>query len=921
MKKEKNMSKTKKIATAAVSLVLAASMCIAFAACSDDSVVDPGDSAFVYGSIDLGRPSSASDAISSLSNYGLSTFETTANNAFQSALTYYNNRNTVNTTTSQPVLDPSLDSNDKLTWDDDLSLNMNMGQSSSVSLAFSTDNISGSYTATLLDGKSYTANSLKPAWRSLSEKLGVTLVDSFNDEGSNSNRINNLIQAERIDEYAMVTGTAEQIVSAGTSSQTFLDLSLYLDYMPNFKAFLEANPATYMSLVSNTSTGAIYYAPYYDGNDDIEKYELMNKHWVIDLLDSTSAGDSTTYATQASSKSNAELGLVDGTQASVESFMGTTGKWTIASTDPTDETKTVNVTVNYDAVLTAANDSTTDLGQALTAAGVTVGSLTSGNIVDLQNEAINATEGEVTGAQLLAILRAYIDVAYQDADGDKYYATRSDVFNGDDAAWDVDLLVGYMRCLVTNTGLLRDSSLSSSSYNIVYGLMGRQGTMQRQTDLVSLAGELYGVRGLTSRYQYSYVDEDGVLQDARADEESYDAMDKMNAMAKEGLIYTGVSQSANNTSFYTSATTPIAGMIYDYVQTQTSNGGFVEQGVTSNDEIPDGYDFSPIVTPVSKWDDGTTNDTGYTYLSGEKVMRFTESWRSVKNTGFAIPYAYVQNNPDALSACLAIIDYMFSNDGQILMTYGEVSSNDNISGDTTSGFSATTDGWWYADEISLSSITVNGSVVATSLSDIATVVESKTACIDDQYTIKSEYASQYFIYDGKVYGDDDNASNGEGGVYYKGEMQPRMTTASLQLFYGYEVNGLQVGATASQANPIGGISVNRSYTNYARNIIGSAQPMGNKLQSFEYQCTAECGIEGANVVAAGIVNGTISHVSLTPDSSNMWYFIVPTTLPYSTAQTSTVDTQCYDLNNTIFTISSSATINFYWEIICYGYAS
>ena len=845
------MSKTKKIISAVVSIVMAGTMSVSFAACGPDK-----------------KPSGGGGEL----------------------------------TDSQTRLELSTDENGKLTWADGTELNMNMGQSSSVHLAFSQDNIPSGMTATLLDGKQYGTNSLKPAWQALSDELGIGIRDSYNDEGSSATRVNNLINANKLGDYAMVNGTSTQIVNAGSGSQAFLDLRMYLDYMPDFKKFLEDNPVTYMSLTSQTDTGAIYYAPYYDGNDDIEKYEIINKHWVTALLDGAAgAGDSTTFKASVDGKAALQGGPVVSTESSVESFMGTKGEWSIDSSNPADEgATTVRITVSYDDALAAAKESGSALNKALTAAGVDTASLDSGNIVDMQNAAIDAKKGEVTGVQLLDILKAYIDVAYQDGSGAKYYDTRSDVFNGYDAAWDVDLLVGLMRALVTNTNLLPDYNLRGS--NLVFGLEGRQGNMQRQRDIMSLAGELYGVRGFYSVYEYTYIDEDGVIHDARQNAASFDAMNKLNAMAKEGLLYTGTTQKADETSYYTSATAPVSMMIYDYVQTQTSKGGFVMQGITTNNNVPAGYDFSPINTPVSKWNDGDTstgaNADGITYsYDGEyKYMRFSESWRTVKNTGFGIPYDYVAKSPDRLSACLAIINYMFSNDGQILMSYGPMGENNDISGDRTSGFTADNKGWWVGEEYT-----------AKSIDEVAYKPEGS-----DQYYVKPEYAAECFAYQNKLYT----------GVYYKGQQQPQLTTATLELFYGYSVNGLQVGKEATDANPIGNIGVNLSYTNFARNIIGSAQPMGNKLQSFEYQCSAEIGIEGADLVASGLVNGTISHLYVSPDNAKgMWYFVVPTTLPYSSTDASYINDNFDTLTQQVYTREKDATTNFFWDIVKAGYGT
>jgi len=51
-------------------------------------------------------------------------------------------------------------------------------------------------------------------------------------------------------------------------------------------------------------------------------------------------------------------------------------------------------------------------------------------------------------------------------------------------------------------------------------------------------------------------------------------------------------------------------------------------------------------------------------------MRFTESWRSVKTDGWGISKAGVGNDTNKLNAALALIDYAYSEEGQILMSYG-----------------------------------------------------------------------------------------------------------------------------------------------------------------------------------------------------------------------------------------------------------
>ena len=872
------MSKTKKIATAVVSVVLAGAMCFSFAACGDKT------NRIDYPTFTPDKPANASQNMLPLSVVS--------------------------------------EEDHTLAYNDGTQLSMNMGQNSTYTISFRNNKIAQGSEVTLPDGVKYGTGDMKPAWKTLSEELDVSLVDSFTALSS-SQQITQAVTDRLLGSYTMISGDSTAIVNEGAANNSFLDLSLYLDYMPNFKYFLEQNPVVRMSLTSNTNNGAIYYAPYFDGNDDIEKYELANQHWVIALLD-TDAEDLTsngiTFAAQAAGKTNPDEGKtpssgddeedisydntqrapnssLNGAKTSVEAFMGSEDWW-VETTNSADGSTTANVYVSYSNALAQAKDTSTALGKAISDAKGSAYTGTSGNIVDIQNDVINSTKGAVTGKQLVAILQAYIDAAYRTAatGGESFYKTRSDVFNGYNAAWDVDLLVALSRCIVTNTANLGDNI--NIKDNQVYAIGARQGNVQRQNDLTSLAGELYGVRGLTSRYQYTYIDKDGVLHDARTGADMWEALDNLNDMVKEGLLYTGTNNQSGKTSYYTDSKSPVIFMIYDYVQTQTANGGYALMGETTINGLPEDYNFAPIVTPVSKWNDGDTATTdnvdgiSYDYDGNSKYMRFTESWRSVKNTGFAIPYANVLGNPERLSAALSVIDYMFSNDGQFVMTYGQQSTNGNTAKENTDGsYTATDNGWWYGTK-----------VTNVTLSDVAVQVPGS-----DQYTVKDEYASQYFIYKNEVYT----------GVLYKGQQQPIMTTANQMLYLGHKVNGVQLSGKGTVTESWG---YARSYTNYARGVIGSAQPMGNKLQSFEYQCTPDIGIEGADKVALSLVNGTISHVFLQLDNAknSLWYTIVPTTLPYDSNTASAINTTFNVLTNNVFSGDSGDSTNLPNDVIWFG---
>lgn len=797
--------------------------------------------------------------------------------------------------TPEPDPDPvagnlSLDENGRLTYSAGTVLNTYIGyQSAETGISFGTDQFSDSKLGaaeqvTLPNGSTYRAGDLKPAWAALESTLGVDIVDKYTDSDAVGDDLKSAGQVDYvirkgIENYDIFTGSTQAIKD---NSTRLLDLNKYLNYMPNYKAFLESSPAIRLSLTTNTTTGAMYMAPYFDGNDDIEKYVIARKDIIEKILDS----DISTYTTTETFASQAAAKSLTGTAASVTAHMGNTD-YEIETTDPskitganksevTDATATVKVKVMYSKALAAAKENGSDLNTALTAAypGLNTATLTSGNIVDLMNAVINGTNGAVTGDKLVAILRAYIDVAYTDANGAAFYTTanglnRSDVFNSAAAAWDVDLMVALYRCYVTNSAFASITKDGSAVNGLLYALSPREAKGSRRQDIVSFVGELYGVRGLESRYLYTYIDDNGAIQDSRMDPATWEALDKMNALVDEGLCYPLDSShsavKASSGSYYQNDTTVQTLMIHDYVQTQTANGGFAVQGIKLDANVPADYNFAPILTPVSKWDiDG---DGEYT-----DIMRFTESWRSVKNTGFALA-AHLEQTPEKLSAALKFVDYFFSNDGQILMTYGPQSTNGNV---------ATANGFWYGTEASVTLDSAKAQGIVASYDGL-------------QYYVTENYKAQYFAFGNKLYS----------GTFYNGRMIPTMTDNNLKGFYKQEVNG----------NTITGYALN--YTGYARSVIGSALPIGNKDQGFEYQCTAQCGIIGADIVNIALNNGTIKHVTQGIDADSYWFTIAPSMLPYSTLVTQTIDRDMADLDDKLFAAESSS-YNVGMDVISFG---
>ena len=441
---------------------------------------------------------------------------------------------------------------------------------------------------TLADGKTYQTGDLKPTWVEVQNVLGMKFENLYQ---GNSAQNEFKYWQDRLSEVDMVSGTAAQLSEFGAAG-SIVNLAEHLDKMPNFKAYLDANAIVRLSVTGDVDNGAIYFSPYFDGVNDIERMPLMRVDWAVKLLDGEGE-----FTAEASGKTAAAV---------YTPYMPTEGKVTV-DVVKADGSAVEQVTKDYDAA---------------------------GNIIAKMNEA-----GSMSGVEAVNMLRAYIDTAYNG-----YYGTkRSDLFVGQNAAWDVDEMVALLRCVVANAQTLNGT-------DTIQGLFSREdNNNQRRVDLFRFAGVLFGIRGMESRQDYLYVGTDGKLHDARQEAATYAALEKMNAMAQEGLISKSFLDGSKESSS-TMLENDMGFMSYDYNQTQT---------ILNETKLQDGEKYMAIMVPVARWNDGE-----------EKYMRFTESWRSVKTDGWGISVAGVAGDENKLNAALALIDYAYSPEGQILMSYG-----------------------------------------------------------------------------------------------------------------------------------------------------------------------------------------------------------------------------------------------------------
>ena len=447
---------------------------------------------------------------------------------------------------------------------------------------------------TLADGKTYQTGDLKPTWVEVQNVLGMKFENKY--QGNSSATKEFQYWQDRLDEVDMVSGSATQLSEFGEAG-SLVNLAEHLDKMPNFKAYLEENAIVRLSVTGNVDNGAIYFSPYFDGVNDIERMPLMRVDWVVKLLDGEGEFTAEKSGTTAA--------------AVYTPYMPTEGKVTV-DVVKADGSAVEQVTKDYDAA---------------------------GNIVALMNE-----KGSMSGVEAVNMLRTYIDEAY----AGYYGTTRSNLFVGQNAAWDADEMVALLRCVVANAQTLNGT-------DTIQGLFSREdNNNQRRVDLFRLAGVLFGVRGLESRQDYLYVGADGKLHDARQEAATYEALEKMNAMAQEGLISKAFIDGSKESSS-TMLENDMGFMSYDYNQTQTILN-------ETKLQAENGEKYMAVMVPVAKWYDGTDENGVY--------MRFTESWRSVKTDGWGISVAGVAGDENKLNAALALIDYAYSPEGQILMSYG-----------------------------------------------------------------------------------------------------------------------------------------------------------------------------------------------------------------------------------------------------------
>ena len=371
-----------------------------------------------------------------------------------------------------------------------------------------------------INGKTYNAGDLMPVWETIGERMNIDFVDV--KQTSSTNDQFQAYATAGFDGADMINATGVSISEYGVNGN-FVDLSKYLGYMPNLSKFLSENPSVRSSITS--ADGGIYYTPYFDGFGEIEQMFLMRIDWVQDILDVASpVFDTAAY----------------------------TGTMTVTKTTPA--TLDVNVTVaNADGTTRVVNKAHTQ------------------NILD-----ILAGLTSKTGATMAEAFRTYMNDVY----GDQGYANLSAVFVGTDAEYDVDEMIALLYVVNANPQYLTrefgtGETTTATPLTTVYPYFARTSQTSRIRNFFR-GLEMFGVRGMFSRYQWAYFNEDGIVEDARVQTSTLDAVDQLQRMYSDSLLPVNFDEGSNYDWRANLLRGSYGFMTYDYNASSTPSG-YIEE--------------------------------------------------------------------------------------------------------------------------------------------------------------------------------------------------------------------------------------------------------------------------------------------------------------------------------------------------------
>ena len=437
--------------------------------------------------------------------------------------------------------------------------------------------------------------------------------------------------------------------------------------MPNFARFLQDNNYIEQMISVNygTEEQAIYYTPYFDGYNAIERMLIMDTNMTKAVMDADSFADFDSTTNGASAASNV-------LQASkYQPFMDANYNY------PEGQNLTIEV-----------SDVTADENPTITI-------VRTENIIKQQNQLLASG---CTGRQLAEQFHSYIMTAFADGFTKGIYENPSDVFVSEAAAYNSDELVALMRVIKANPGVITGDDTAEIELLCPRGQ--DNGRVENIEDFMSI----WGVQGLDGEDSMLYLDADAKLADAGSTQATFDGLQLLSQLYDEGLILENfyASGSLGKTGYlnkYFGKTADNGGygfMLYDYSASTGAVNSLDEDGVGTDDskrvgafEDTEVTGIMPVVTPLSYWQDTVADNTQpLADHTNKTLMRYAESNRALKGNSWCIP-----SSSDNKDRAVVLMDFLFSAAGKRANDFATSAYWDGFfsySGETTPQFNAKT---------------------------------------------------------------------------------------------------------------------------------------------------------------------------------------------------------------------------------------
>ena len=504
---------------------------------------------------------------------------------------------------------------------------------------------------------------LLPTWRAFASYTNTTIREATDyskssDSASWQNITTNTFHSET-NSSELIDIVYNKTATFGSNTNMLLALDTYIENgkMPNFKAYLDKNPDVEKMI---TKSGHIYYTPYFDGQDDIERMFIMDTSITKKVLDSTSGWDVNTTNGGANPSANVVQG------GFYQPFINAEFNY------PDKETKVKVLFEN-------------------TVKEVTIFQTT--NIIKQQNELLASG---CTGQQLAKQFIDYFNVAYKDLVDNGYYEKPSDLFVSDSATYNADELIALMRVVKANPGMI-----TGDENGEIQTFFPRAASNNRIDNIYDLA-QIWGIQGVDGESGNFYVGGDKKVHALETTKASYDALEYLSQIYDEHLIlqdfYTDPNDTGRKTGFLDQYYKKIKDnssygfMMYDYSAANCAANDMSDGIGTKSEARKNGFDenyeckgITAILAPLTYWatGEGWTPDDDITSRTGKTLTRYYESNRALKDASWAIPAS--ADNPDG---AVRLMDIMFSDLGQMINNYGptEYWAKPNTSnGDTVTG--------------------------------------------------------------------------------------------------------------------------------------------------------------------------------------------------------------------------------------------